>query len=44
VFTVTLPLLSDAEVEAARQLRADLREARDAREERAMGAGNEIGE
>ena len=35
VFTVTLPLLTDAEVAAADQLRAELRDLREAREERA---------
>jgi two-component system OmpR family sensor kinase len=35
VFTVMLPLLSDAEVAAADQLRAEIRELRDARDERA---------
>jgi two-component system OmpR family sensor kinase len=34
VFTVTLPLLTDAEVAAADQLRAELREMRDARDDR----------
>jgi signal transduction histidine kinase len=41
VFSVTLPLLSDAEVSAGDQLRAELRELRDAREDR-MREGDEV--
>lgn len=41
VFTVTLPLLSDADVAAADAIRRELREQRDAREER---AGRETGD
>jgi signal transduction histidine kinase len=42
VFTVTLPLLSEAEIAAADQVRRELREFRDARDERAgRDAGDE---
>jgi signal transduction histidine kinase len=41
VFTVTLPLLSEAEASAGEQLRAELRELREGREERTRESGDE---